>query len=143
MQELEKVLEEIDAIKTGFDTECASECDFFDWSCGACVGECDEYIKEKVKEIIRNHMNDGWISVEERLQEVDVDIAETFEDDDCPEYNVTIRGASESTTFDANGYIYDVIAWQPLPEPYHPESETEKPDWRQKMLRKFDRRSRQ
>ena len=37
----------------------------------------------------------------------------------------------------------EVIAWRPLPEPYRPESETEKPDWRQDMLRKFDRRSRQ
>ena len=149
MQKLDKIMEEIDAIKTGFDTECRSECDLYDWSCGACVGECDEYIKERVKDIIRKHMNDGWIPVEERLPEVDVDIAETFEDDDCPEYNVTIRGTSESTTlkyspdgtwFDQNGYVYDVIAWRPLPEPYHPESEKEKPDWRQDMLRKFDRR---
>ena len=94
-------------------------------------------------------MDAGWIPVKERLPEVDVDIAETFEDDDCPEYNVTIRGTSESTTlkysldgtwFDQNGYVYDVIAWRPLPEPYHPESEKEKPDWRQDMLRKFDRR---
>ena len=59
MQELEKILEEIDEIKVGFDTECRRECDLFDWSCGACVGECDEYIKERAKEIIRKHMNDG------------------------------------------------------------------------------------
>ena len=78
---------------------------------------------------IRKHMNDGWVLVEERLPEVDADIEEHIEDDDCPEYNVTIRGASESTTlkyspsgswFDSNGYVYDVIAWQPLPEPYKP-----------------------
>lgn len=81
-------------------------------------------------EIIRQHSNDGWIPVEERLPEVNADIEEIIEDDDCPEYNITIRGASESTTlkyspdgtwFDANGYIYDVIAWQPLPESYRPE----------------------
>ena len=69
MQELEKILKEIDEIKVGFDTECRSECDLFDWSCGACVGECDEYIKERAKDIIRKHMNDGWIPVEERLPE--------------------------------------------------------------------------
>ena len=93
--------------------------------------------------------NDGWIPVEERLPEVDADIEETIEDDDCHEYNVTIRGALESTTlqyspdgvwFDDNGNVYDVIAWRPLPERYHPEPETEKPDCRQDMLRKFDRR---
>ncbi len=102
-----------------------------------------------IKDIIRKHMNDGWIPVEERLPEVDADIEETIEDDDCPEYNVTIRGALESTTlkyspdgvwFDDNGNVYDVIAWRPLPERYHPEPETEKPDRRQDMLSKFDRR---
>ena len=67
MQELEKILEEIDEIKVGFDTECRSECDLYDWSCGACVGECDEYIKERAKEIICKHMNDGWIPVEKRM----------------------------------------------------------------------------
>ena len=85
---------------------------------------------DDVEKIIRKHMNDGWISVEERLPEVDEDTEETIEDDDCPEYIVTIRGASESTTlkynpdgtwFDENGCIYDVIAWRPLPEPYRPE----------------------
>ena len=71
MQELEKILEEIDEIKVGFDTECRSECDLYDWSCGACVGECDEYIKERAKDIIRKHMNDGWIPVEdERLWDI-------------------------------------------------------------------------
>ena len=82
------------------------------------------------RKIICKHMNDGWISVEERMPEVDEDTEETIEDDDCPEYLVTIRGASESTVlkyspdgawFDENGYVYDVIAWQPLPEPYRPE----------------------
>lgn len=89
---------------------------------------------EWIEGFIRKHMNDGWIPVEERLPEVDADIEETIEDDDCPEYNVTIRGASESTTlkynpdgtwFDDNGYVYDVVAWRPLPESYRPRSEGE------------------
>ena len=87
-----------------------------------------------VNQIIREHMNDGWIPVEERLPEVGEDTEETIEDDDCPEYIVTIRGASESTVlkyspdgawFDENGYVYDVIAWRPLPESYRPERSTE------------------
>lgn len=106
--QLEKVLEEIDVKIAGS------------------MGKKREGLLE-AENIIRKHMNDGWIPMEERLPEVDADIAETFEDDDCPEYNVTIRGASESTTlkyspdgtwFDQNGYVYDVIAWRPLPEPY-------------------------
>ena len=103
---------------------------------------------EKDMNIIRKHMNDGWIPVEERLPEIS---RTPEEDDECPEFNVTIRRAEEATTlkyspadstwFDDNGYVYDVIAWRPLPEPYRPEPETEKPDWRQDMLRKFDRRT--
>ncbi len=92
-------------------------------------------------------MDAGWIPVEERLPEVNADIEEIIEDDDCPEYNVTIRGASESTTlkyspdgtwFDDNGYIYDVIAWRPLPEPYQAANKTEAPDWREDMGRRKD-----
>lgn len=125
MQELEKILEEIDAIKTGYDTECASECDLFDWSCGACVGECDEYIKEKAKDIIRKHINDGWIPVEERLPEEKINPASQ----DFCEYQVTAKFGNVK---DVRHYKYGnghwwhgpgivdeyVIAWRPLPEPY-------------------------
>ena len=45
-------------------------------------------------DIIRKHMNDGWIPVEERLPEVPDDM----EDEYCPEFNVTIKGASRATT---------------------------------------------
>lgn len=67
------------------------------------------------KEIIRKHMNDGWIPVEERLPEVPDDM----EDEYCPEFNVTIKGASRATTlkyspdgawFDDSGQVYVVIA---------------------------------
>ena len=102
---------------------------------------------EYLRDFIRKHMNDGWIPVEERLPEVN---RNPEEDDECPEFNVTIRGTREATTlkyspadstwFDDNGYVYDVIAWRPLPEPYRPENKTEAPDWREDMLRKFDRR---
>lgn len=66
------------------------------------------------------------IPVSERLPEV----LEGTEDDDCPEFNVTIKGADKATTlkhspdgtwFDDLGEVYQVVAWQPLPEPYKPE----------------------
>ena len=72
--------------------------------------------------------NDGWIPVEECLPEV---CRKIEEDHECPEYNVTIQGAEKATTlkyspadetwFDDMGYVYPVVAWQPLPEVYHPE----------------------
>lgn len=99
----------------------------------------------EIEKIIRSHMNDvpdicvrkceevncsekenSWISISERLPEV----PEGTEDDDCPEFNVTIKGASKATTlkyapdgtwFDDSGEVYNVMAWQPLPEPYRPE----------------------
>ena len=67
--------------------------------------------------------NDGWIPVDERLPEVQ----EGLEDMYCPEFNVTIKGAEITTTlkyswdgtwFDDYGTVYNVIAWQPLPERY-------------------------
>ena len=84
---------------------------------------------ENAAEIERSSRdNDGWIPVEQRLPEIS---RTPEEDDECPEFNVTIRGAEEATTlkyspaddtwFDDNGYVYDVIAWRPLPEPYRPE----------------------
>lgn len=74
-------------------------------------------------DIIRKHMNDGWIPVEERLPEVPDDM----DDEYCPEFNVTIKGASRATTlkyspdgawFDDSGQVYVVIAWRPLPDLY-------------------------
>lgn len=65
----------------------------------------------------------NWIPVRECLPEV----PEGTEDDDCPEFNVTIKGADKSTTlkyapdgtwFDDYGEVYKVIAWKPLPEAY-------------------------
>ena len=121
MQKLEKILEEIDEIKVGFDTECASECDLFDWSCGACVGECDEYIKEKAKEIIRKHMNDGWIPVDERLPEAEQEHVLACRRDGSID---TARYSPYSDRWYVGSMCsvsLDVIAWRPLPEPYRPE----------------------
>ena len=148
MRELEKILEEIDEIKVGFDTECRSECDLYDWSCGACVGECDEYIKERAKDIIRKHMNDGWIPVEERLPEEGTQVIVTTEDGMV--YGDIVYGYADETDSDPCFHRWDdeywqcfkpiVIAWRPLSEPYYLEPEAKKPNWRENMLRKFDRR---
>lgn len=117
----------------------SGECDLFDWSCGACVGECDEYIKERAKEIIRKHMNDGWIPVEERLptmEEYQKDDGRFILDDGnrrCAGYYDVYTGRFYSyrhiTPYRAELYEDNrIIAWRPLPERYHPEPETEKPD---------------
>lgn len=68
-----------------------------------------------------------WIPVSERLPEVE----ENTEDCDCPEFNVTFSTgvvstlkftSDENTWFDEFGNVYtNVIAWQPLPQPYDEE----------------------
>lgn len=126
MQELEKILEEIDAHAIEFET----------------FGVSDDYISVGwVKEIIRKHMNDGWILVEERMPE------------EYGEYLVTIvpqagylwakriianfsdlMGIVKKPIFytgevgkiDFEDITDMVIAWRPIPEPYQPEREGEK-----------------
>lgn len=80
-------------------------------------------VKEAVGVMLNDNKVTGWIPVSERLPEVAVGT----EDENCPEFNVTIKGAKESTTlsyswdetwFDNSGNIYEVLAWMPLPEPY-------------------------
>lgn len=82
----------------------------------------EEYNQDSTKN------NQGWILCSERLPEepdIQYQALEYF-----PEYNVTIEGAEISTTLhylgddewrDAEGNVYDVVTWQPLPEVYKAE----------------------
>lgn len=89
MQELEKILEEVEILSLG-----------------------KYYIEtEKIKEIIRKHMNDGWIPVEERLPEDGQSVLCT--DGKCA-YLVEYDADLDAGFCDMD----DIIAWQPLLEPY-------------------------
>ena len=111
MQELEKILEEIN--EASFPLELLGE------------GDTRFITVSLVEDIIRKHMNDGWIPVECKLPKTN------------GIYNVArhIGGhfISDSSYFDGQNtwhsdnrvnhsrpYLTDVIAWQPLPEPYRP-----------------------
>ena len=131
MQELEKILKEIDAHAIEFET----------------FGISDDYISvEWVKEIIRNHMNDGWISVEKDLpkngSEVWVVLESTY-GTGYRTYSVArylyFENCGESHWCDNHyGYLewdkysdgnggssqYKVIAWQSI-APYRPERSKE------------------
>ena len=117
MQELEKILEEIDR-----EVEEYMEIDFGD--------EYNAGIKDMAKmaeKIIRKHMDDGWIPVEEDLPPEPPEYVD--DEDDLKEYIVMIDGAEIPTilkyagdgTWWEDGTYYPVIAWRPLPEPYRPE----------------------
>lgn len=99
--------------------------------------------RERIAEIICNHMGgDGWIPCSERMPEVSAEM----DDERCPEFNVTIKGAAETTTlkcgsdgtwFDDDGYVYPVIAWQPLPDAYRPGQKTVGEDYKRQIMGRF------
>ena len=124
MQELEKILEEIDQEVKEY-----MEIDFGD--------EYNAGIKdmaEMSKKIIRKHMNDGWIPVEECLPErtLDEKMKESYQNylvfiDGMDGWDIDIavydfwNDKKWREAHDGYGEIENVIAWRPLPEPYRPE----------------------
>lgn len=120
MQELEKILEEIDNHAVEFEL----------------FGTSDDYISVGwVKDIIRNHMNDGWIPVGERLPEKNEYFVDTSSDKDFPNgYYKRLEVAYMTDIIEyVHGYydgykwmdkyldtIENVVAWR-IHEPYRPE----------------------
>ena len=119
MQELEKILEEIDAHAIEFEI----------------FGASDDYISIGwVKDIIRKHMNDGWIPVDDKLPEKNEYFVETSSDKDFPNgYYKRLEIAYMTNTIEyVHGYydgykwmdkwydiIENVVAWK-IHEPYRP-----------------------
>ena len=112
MQELEKILEEIDETIERYGK--------------------NPYIDEKVtdlcyglniaKNIIRKHMKDGWIPVEERLPEDGTYLC-TLAGELCGiEEPFTGMCGIENGIWDEPDCV---IAWRPLPKPYRPERSRE------------------
>lgn len=69
---------------------------------------------EKCKDIIRKHMNDGWIPVEERLPEDGESVL-------CTDGKYVYLVEYDADLDAGFGDMNRIIAWQPLPEPYQPE----------------------
>ena len=110
MQELEKILEEIDREKkrASLSPDCSNE-----------HAVTEIILLEKIEKIIRKHMNDGWIPVEERLPDNNENVLVT-----------TDMGLIASGYIAHGTWITDQepdypIAWCPLPEPYRPERSRE------------------
>lgn len=127
MQELEKILEEIDETIERYKENANVEA----------VDIC--YGMKVAKKIIRNHMNDGQIPVQDKLPEDDVDVLIAYADIDDENYTdicITTYGYAYlggnkldfkewRSPFEYFRSNYKVIAWQPLPEPYRPERNNE------------------
>lgn len=158
MQELEKILEEIGELRGQAGSECTSEDHYIKKAWEHCLdrvvgiirknmndGERFEFDFTNVKSFDcqcgRHYVNtgaennDGWISVDERLPEDDIEVLITYVDvDDEEETWIDITTYGDATLggnkldykewrnpfpyFKGN---YKVTAWKPLPEPYRPE----------------------
>ena len=112
MQELEKILEEIDQEKKNAALSIRH-------TTGYKAGQIG--MAERIEEIIRKHMNDGWIPVSIRMPEK----AGTYIINvlDGERDIVTFaKWQNRYKRFDMTGAraYWRIIAWRPLPEPYRP-----------------------
>lgn len=141
MQKLEKILEEIDKIYVD-DIGVGVDCNLQGRSDLPC-DNCYECIKDACKDIIRKHMNDGWIPVEERLpkehdsifakwkgtdkwsksmfEKTSGDVNVTVEYEDGKRKTITAHTVDGKWVLPNRIIKQKVIAWRPLPDPYHPE----------------------
>lgn len=112
MQELEKILEEIDGMIKRYKENPRLEV----------VDIC--YGLNQAKRIIRKHMNDGWISVKDRLPEGRTRVICQFDNGDIEllwqDWESDLKTLTYLTDFDFMAEK-KVIAWRPLPEPCRPE----------------------
>lgn len=121
MQELEKILEEVNQEKLKH-WDSSEQLDT-DKLIGWCFDKCAD--------IIRKHMTGGWIPVEEQLPETDDYILLSFAN-----FSLPMVGRYEADQEGGAFYLGDcceedtcvsqdlfVNAWMPLPEPYRPEED--------------------
>lgn len=88
----------------------------------------DDDAGNRAEEIIRKHMNDGWIPVEERLPEENITCLVTVEYSGFMRmygtwvtWFKTAHTEKNSGEWWGDGTGGKIIAWQPFPEPYRPE----------------------
>lgn len=85
-----------------------------------------------VRDIIRKHMNDGWIPVDERLPEDEIPVPKLVTAlvpdrkarwDNSETFSVIVDTDIYDPDYTGKWEYYkkNVIAWRPLPEPYRPE----------------------
>lgn len=110
MQELEKILKEIKKV--------LEENKVIELNGDCTVDRCIIDVAlawDSIKAIIHNHMNDGWIPVEERLPDNNEDVLVTTD------MGLIASGYVAHGTWITDQEPDYPIAWRPLPEPYRPE----------------------
>ena len=116
MTELKKILEEMQEVKEIMLSPQNIDC--FGEPCGE--NDCLACVVNKCMEIVKKHMNDGWIPVEERLPDGNENVLVTTDMGEIASGYVT---HGKWITNQEPDYP---IAWRPLPETYRPEKEESK-----------------
>ena len=125
MQELEKILEEIEAEHP---YKIPGDCDSYSQYNEAWQDAIDR-VRGRLEIFFKERTNDGWIPVEERLPEEKKPVLVQWEKYDR-HLNVTLTYLDVMWLDDAEERVFEttngvpngkVIAWRPLPEPYRPE----------------------
>ena len=77
---------------------------------------------EYLRDIVSNHMNDGWIPVEKRLPEKEYDTVLCVTDQNY--YLVCVY--NKEIGFRISDFLVEgeIVAWRPLPDLYQPEIES-------------------
>lgn len=136
MQELEKILEEIQKVKEIMLSPTNVDC--FGEPCRE--NDCLACVVNKCMEIVQKHMSDGWIPVEKRLPDVGERIIVCNEKGFRCEAMMTEKGKYFRYGLEL-GELFGqkIVAWRPLPEPYQPESKEpeERKEWKERILRDF------
>lgn len=118
MQELEKVLEEIEAERADIDDFSSIKDRMLDRHWNNCL--------DAVADIIKKHMSDDWIPVVRGLPELNEDgLSEDVLVSFLDSYNICIAfydfNEKRWYVHGSGPCIGRVVAWRPLPEPYRPE----------------------
>lgn len=128
MQELEKAIEILDKLSFFGGQRAGREL----WSDKPREVQDEDIAKfnrdiEYLRGVIRKHMNDGWIPVDERMPEEPKENPE-FEGKKIELYLVTVKGTKypfrafwNGKQFTDGWSVLNVIAWRPLPETYQAE----------------------
>mgnify|MGYP005783232405 CR=1 FL=1 len=139
MQGLEKILEEIGELRGQAGSECTSE--------GHYIKKAWEHCLDRVVGIIRKHLNDGWIPVDDRDHMPDagehvlVSIGTGFN----PEKAFLAEDGRWMMLHAPDGYndiTDEVEAWMPLPDSYRTEDccGEYKQDWKAGFMQRFERK---
>ena len=122
MKKLYKILKEIEKLKKMYKESSLSLIDKGNLPCEYDKSDIESAKMQAISEaitIIRKHMNDDWISVDERLPEDDRMVLVTCQTKKG--IRSVNRAYCDGAFWHGSGSMSGVIAWRPLPEPYRPE----------------------